>query len=88
MTKRKTASKRKAKAKPRKPSAAPRPYVMPHTAAELGIKCAECGNLAEYFDYERARRDHLKGFVCGNESRSAKSEKLLVAEQGIKSVES
>jgi len=60
----------------------PRTYRQPHTAAELGIVCAECGQPAEWFDHERGKRDHLKGFICSKESRSAGSDKLLVNEQG------
>ena len=51
---------------------------MPKTAAELGIRCAECGGPAEWFDYGRARRDHMAGFICTKHPRSAQSEKLLV----------
>lgn len=56
----------------------PRPYVMPKTAAELGITCAECGADASWFDHQRGRRDHRAGFICSNHPRSAQSEKLLV----------
>ncbi|HKQ06816.1 MAG TPA: hypothetical protein VJ464_16900 [Blastocatellia bacterium] len=64
---------------PRKKKAtSQRPYVMPKTAAELGIRCAECGGPAEWFDYGRARRDHMAGFICTKHPRSAQSEKLLV----------
>lgn len=59
----------------------PREYQMPHTAAELKITCAECGAPAEWFDYQRARQDHRRGFVCAKESRSAHAEMLLVREQ-------
>jgi hypothetical protein len=67
------------KRKKRTPRA--RPYVMPKSAAELGINCAECGAPSEWFDPERARGDHQRGFICSNESRSKKSERLLIKEQ-------
>jgi hypothetical protein len=36
---------------------APREYIMPKTAAELGIDCAICRAPAIWFDYGRARKD-------------------------------
>jgi len=57
-------------------------YKPPRTAAELQIVCAECGEQATWFDPLRARKDHLQGFVCDLETRSTKSEKLLVREKG------
>jgi hypothetical protein len=70
----------------RKRPAVARSYVMPKSAAELGISCAECGAPAEWFDYERGERDHRRGFICGAHARSANSEKLLVREQGSSQV--
>jgi hypothetical protein len=52
---------------------------MPHTAAELGITCAECGAPAEWFDYDRAGSDHKRGFICSAHTRSSHSEKLLTS---------
>jgi hypothetical protein len=62
-----------------------RPYVMPKTAAELGITCAICGGQAEYFDPDRhTESDSRKAFICADEPRSAGSQRLLIrAGQGI-----
>ncbi|HKS42158.1 MAG TPA: hypothetical protein VJX74_16190 [Blastocatellia bacterium] len=78
-TKRKPAQ--KGKGSKSKRATAPHVYRMPKTAAELNIVCAVCGEAAAYFDHERAKKNHMDGFVCGNESRSAGSEKLLVERQ-------
>lgn len=72
-TKSKQTSKRRKKRAP-----SPREYRMPHTAAELGIVCAECGAPAEWFDYDRAREDHRRGFICNDHPRGPGAEKLLV----------
>lgn len=74
----KTAKKRARKARASRTSSRPRVYHEPHTAAELGIRCAACGDHAQWFDPERAKHDHRAGFICGKESRSIRSQKLLI----------
>jgi hypothetical protein len=65
---------------------------MPKRADELNITCAECGGEAAYFDEarvsralyatEKARDEHMRGFICENEPRSAKAQRLLVLAEG------
>ena len=85
MPKKKTKSKRKSKTPPRV-------YRLPKTAEELNVTCAECGELAEWFDSarvsaalyatEKATAEHMKGFICSREPRSPQAQKLLSKEQG------
>jgi hypothetical protein len=71
-----------------------RPYRMPGTAKDLSVNCAECGKASEWFDpdrvskavyaTDRASREHGRGFICEQESRSEQAVKLLIqSEQGI-----
>lgn len=86
-TRKKRASKWK---RSKKPGKSLHVYREPHTAAELGITCAECGSPAEYFDEmrvsralyatEKAREEHLRGFICEREPRSPKAVKLAVGQ--------
>ena len=78
MPQKKKASK---KARRRRESTPPRPYVMPKTAAELGITCSLCGSRAVWFDYGRGQRDHRAGFVCDAEPAIGQRERLLIKEQ-------
>lgn len=73
---------KKKKATKRRPAGPPRQYVMPHTAAELGIDCAVCHAPAVWFDYGRAKPDHRAGFVCDAEPPMGQRERLLVKDQG------
>jgi hypothetical protein len=60
-----------------------RVYREPHTAAELGITCAECGDgrPATYFDYGRViDGDSRPAFICGAHQPLGRCEKLLVRE--------
>jgi hypothetical protein len=67
---------------------------MPGTVLQLNILCAECGKASEWFDpdrvskalyaTDRASDEHGRGFICEQESRSARAVKLLIhSEQGI-----
>lgn len=59
-----------------------RPYVMPKTAAELGIVCKggnsgePCGLPVIWFDYEIGEKNHMQGFVCDAHTVSSRVEKL------------
>jgi len=61
-----------------------RPYVMPKTAAELGITCLSpafnaagvCGSAVVWFDYEVGEKIFLHGFVCDEHRVSNRVEKL------------
>jgi hypothetical protein len=61
-----------------------RPYVMPKTAAELGITCLSpalnaagtCGKPVIWFDYELGEKDFYKGCVCDEHRVSNRVEKL------------
>jgi hypothetical protein len=61
-----------------------RPYVMPKTAAELGITCLSpasnaagvCGKAVFWFDYEIGEKSYLHGFVCDEHRVSNRVEKL------------
>jgi hypothetical protein len=54
----------------------PHVYVMPKTAAELGIVCSKCGSPAIWFDYGLGERKHMQGFVCDAHKVSTRIEKL------------
>jgi hypothetical protein len=60
----------------------PQSYVMPKTAAELGIVCTggnsgeSCGLPVLYFDYEIGEKNHKNGFVCDGHKVSNRVEKL------------
>jgi hypothetical protein len=56
----------------------PRHYVMPKTAAELGLVCSKCQGPAIWFDYEIGERNHMQGFVCDEHKISNRVEKLAV----------
>ncbi len=74
-----TKAKKKMVAKKRQPrkktTTPPRPYVLPKTAAELGIVCS-CGKPAIWFDYELGEKEFYKGFVCDGHKISNRVEKL------------
>jgi hypothetical protein len=61
-----------------------RPYVLPMTAAELGITCLSpapgadgpCGKAVVWFDYELGEKEFYKGFVCDEHRVSNRVEKL------------
>jgi hypothetical protein len=63
-----------------------RPYVMPKTAAELGITCLSpalnaagiCGVPVVWFDYELGEKEFYKGFVCDAHRVSNRVEKLAL----------
>ena len=89
----KSAKKKATKKKPvKKPAsrkrstkkAAPRPYVEPKTAAELGIVCGaqvgegKCGKPVIWFDYALGEKSHRAGFVCDEHRISNRVEKLAV----------
>jgi hypothetical protein len=69
-----------------------RPYVMPRTAAELGITCLSpalnaagiCGAPVVWFDYELGEKNFMHGFVCDEHRVSNRVEKL--AQPTIKSL--
>jgi hypothetical protein len=67
-----------------KRKAKPRLYVVPKTAAELGITCmsepsGKAGGAAVvWFDYELGEREFYKGFVCDDHRISNRVEKLAV----------
>jgi cytochrome c peroxidase len=77
MKKKKSATKKK-QAKRKDQKQGQRTYREPRTAAELKIKCAACGSPAEWFDPDRASKDHMQGFICSREQKGAGSKKLLV----------
>jgi hypothetical protein len=62
----------------------PRPYVLPKTAAELGITCRSpalnadgvCGAPVVWFDYELGEKNFMHGFVCDEHRVSNRVEKL------------
>jgi hypothetical protein len=75
----KTTTKKKAVSKQ------PRPYVMPKTAAELGITCLSpasnaagvCQKAVVWFDYALGeKKSYLHGFVCDEHRVSNRVEKL------------
>jgi hypothetical protein len=83
MKKKSPAKKKSAKKAPtRKRSAKRKPephvYVMPKTAAELGVVCSKCQGPAIWFDYEIGERSHMQGFVCDGHKVSSRVEKLAV----------
>jgi hypothetical protein len=65
-----------------KPAGKPRPYVLPKTAAELGIVCtadrngSPCNLPVIWFDYEIGEKSHMQGFVCDDHRISDRVEKL------------
>jgi hypothetical protein len=69
--------KKKAAKKTTKRKTPPHPYVLPKTAAQLGIDCAVCHAPAVWFDFGRGQRDHRSGFVCDNEPAVGNREQLL-----------
>jgi hypothetical protein len=68
MKKKSPAKKKSAKKAPTRRASSkakePHVYVMPKTAAELGVVCSKCGGPAIWFDYELGERNHMSGFVC------------------------
>lgn len=86
---RKSASKKSNKPLP----ALARPYRVPATAKQLNIACAECGKASEWFDpdrvskaiyaTDRASREHGRGFICGQDSRSEQPVKLLTKSEQV-----
>jgi hypothetical protein len=66
----------------RKKVVQPRPYVLPKTAAELGITCftkvgeEKCGKPAIWFDYQLGEKEFYTGFVCDDHRVSNRVEKL------------
>lgn len=72
--------------RPSKQTKEPRPYVMPKTAAELGIVCrspalnaaGECGAPVIWFDYALGEKNHMSGFVCNEHRVSDRVEKLAL----------
>jgi hypothetical protein len=59
-----------------------RPYVLPKTAAELGIVCKAdrdgepCNLPVIWFDYEPGEKEFYRGFVCDDHRVSDRVEKL------------
>jgi hypothetical protein len=77
--KKKLVAKKRQGMKGAKTAGKPSPYVLPRTAAELGIVCA-CGQPVVWFDYEIGERSHMQGFVfvCDNHKISTRIEKLAM----------
>jgi hypothetical protein len=78
MTRKKSAKKAPTRKRAPKKTKEPRPYVMPKTAAELGVVCSKCRGPAIWFDYELGERNHMQGFVCDAHKVSTRIEKLAV----------
>jgi hypothetical protein len=57
-------------------------YVLPRTAAELGLVCTggntgqPCGLPVIWFDYELGEKNHISGFVCDVHKVGNRVEKL------------
>jgi hypothetical protein len=87
----KPATKRPASKRTSRPKQEPRAYVMPKTAAELGIVCRSpafnaagiCGAAVVWFDYELGEKNHMQGFVCDEHRISDRVEKLAQPKTAI-----
>jgi hypothetical protein len=72
------------KRKEASPRTKPHIYVLPKTAAELGITCGDkstgvkCGQPALWFDWELGEKDFYSGIVCDDHRVSNRVEKLAV----------